>query len=72
MARSGRSVTLEREIPVYVSYMTARVDDKGVLHTYGDLYGRDSRLARQLGREMKFNEPKVAKPKKTKAGKDMT
>ncbi len=63
MARSGRSVALDQEIPVYVTYMTARVDDDGKLQTYGDIYGRDSRLARQMGRTMRFDEPKVAKPK---------
>jgi len=62
-ARSGGSVTLQSRVPVYVTYMTARVDEDGKLHTYGDLYGRDSRLARQMGRSMRFDEPKVAKPK---------
>lgn len=62
MARSGGSVTLERDIPVYTSYMTARVDKDGSLRTYGDIYGRDSRLARQLGRPMTFKQPKIAKP----------
>lgn len=62
-ARSGGSVTLKSDIPVYVTYMTARVDENGKLHTYGDLYGRDGRLARQMGRTLRFETPKVAKPK---------
>lgn len=62
MARSGRSVELNQDVPVYVTYMTARVDDNGRLQTYGDIYGRDSRLARQMGRAMRFDPPKVAKP----------
>ncbi len=63
MARSGRSVSLDQEIPVYVTYMTARIDDDGKLQTYGDIYGRDGRLTRQMGRTMRFDPPKVAKPK---------
>lgn len=62
MARSGRSVSLDEEVPVYVTYMTARVDENGKLRTFGDVYGRDGRLARQLGRPMRFEQPKVASP----------
>lgn len=64
MARSGRSVTLKEEIPVYTTYMTARVDESGKIRSYGDIYGRDSRLARQLGRSMRFDTPKIADDKK--------
>lgn len=63
MSRSGRSVTLDQKIPVYTTYMTARIDDKGKLQSFGDVYGRDGRLARQLGKDMRFERPKVATPK---------
>lgn len=65
MARSGRSITLKNEIPVYTTYMTARVDEDGNMRTYGDIYGRDGRLARQLGKSMGFDQPKVAKDNAT-------
>jgi L,D-transpeptidase YcbB len=54
-SRRGGSVTLDQHIPVYVTYMTARVDDDGKLRTYGDVYGRDSRLAAKLGQSMRFD-----------------
>lgn len=54
-SRRGGSISLDEHIPVYVTYMTARVDDNGKLRTYGDVYGRDGRLAAKLGRSMRFD-----------------
>lgn len=41
-------ITLEKPVPVHLTYFTATVDDAGVLHTHGDLYGMDSRVASAL------------------------
>jgi murein L,D-transpeptidase YcbB/YkuD len=43
-----RNVRLSRPIPVFLVYLTAWVDDRGVAHFQRDVYGRDSRLIRAL------------------------
>ena len=54
-------VPLDTHIPVHVTYMTARVDSDGKLHTFGDFYGLDSRTAAALtGRSMRFEQPTYA------------
>ncbi|HWK32382.1 MAG TPA: L,D-transpeptidase family protein [Hyphomicrobium sp.] len=61
MFSSGGEVALEKHIPVHVTYMTARVDDNGKLHTYGDFYGLDSRTAAALtGKSIRFEQPSYA------------
>lgn len=42
-------IRLERQLPVYITYMTAWVDERGVLQFRPDIYGRDRRLAKALG-----------------------
>lgn len=37
--------TLKNEIPVYIGYFTAWVDNEGVIHFYDDVYSRDDSLA---------------------------
>ena len=41
-------VTLKQDIPVYVSYFTAWVDEGGALHFRDDIYGHDRRMAERL------------------------
>ena len=42
MARGERKVVpLETEVPVYLTYFTAWVDDEGEIHFRDDLYGVD-------------------------------
>ncbi len=54
----SKDVALETHIPVHVTYLTARVDDNGKLHTYGDFYGLDARVGRALlGRSVQFQAP---------------
>jgi len=61
MFSSGGEVALDKHIPVHVTYMTARVDDNGKLHTYGDFYGLDSRTAAALtGKSIRFEQPSYA------------
>ncbi len=48
-------ITLDKKIPVYMTYFTAMVDDAGRVSTYGDLYGHDSKISSALGRAMDFD-----------------
>jgi hypothetical protein len=57
MFQGGNTVTLDRHIPVHVTYFTVRVDGDGVLRTFGDVYGLDSRTAAALtGRSIRFEQ----------------
>lgn len=57
MFSRGGEVALSTHIPVHITYMTARVDDNGKLHTFGDFYGLDSRTAAALtGRSIRFEQ----------------
>ncbi len=52
------TVPLDTQIPVHVTYMTARVDDNGKLLTFPDFYGLDGRTAAALtGRKVRFEQP---------------
>ena len=58
MFSGGGDVALDREIPVYLTYFTARVDDDGKLRTFKDLYGHDGRLLSALaGRAVRYEAP---------------
>ncbi|KWT70326.1 hypothetical protein APY04_1003 [Hyphomicrobium sulfonivorans] len=57
MFSRGGEIALSTHIPVHITYMTARVDDNGKLHTFGDFYGLDSRTAAALtGRSIRFEQ----------------
>jgi murein L,D-transpeptidase YcbB/YkuD len=57
MFSRGGEIALSTHIPVHITYMTARVDDNGKLHTFGDFYGHDSRTAAALtGRSIRFEQ----------------
>jgi murein L,D-transpeptidase YcbB/YkuD len=59
MYNSGGEVALDKAVPVYLAYFTARVDDEGKLRTYADLYGSDSRLMSALaGRAVRYEAPR--------------
>ena len=52
---SGASITLSKQVPVYLVYFTARVADEGQMTTYGDVYGIDGRIMSALrGRPVRF------------------
>jgi murein L,D-transpeptidase YcbB/YkuD len=40
----GGEYTLDKPIPVHITYFTAMVDAHGKVSSYGDIYGHDSRL----------------------------
>jgi murein L,D-transpeptidase YcbB/YkuD len=57
----SNQVTLDKHIPVHITYFTMRVDDNGKLLTFADFYGLDSRTAAALtGRSMRFEQPAYA------------
>jgi murein L,D-transpeptidase YcbB/YkuD len=41
-------ITLEKSVPVHVTYFTASADETGKLELHGDLYGLDARIASAL------------------------
>lgn len=47
-AEKEKWVTLEKPVPVFISYFTAWVDNEGVLNFRDDIYGHDKRMARRL------------------------
>jgi len=38
-------VYIKKEIPVYIGYFTAWVDNDGIIHFYDDVYNRDESMA---------------------------
>ncbi|HEY8129862.1 MAG TPA: L,D-transpeptidase family protein [Hyphomicrobium sp.] len=60
---SGASVTLSKEIPVYLVYFTARVEDDGHLSTFADIYGHDDRIMSALrGHPVRYTAPEALDP----------
>lgn len=52
---SGASITLSKEVPVYLVYFTARVGDDGQMENFPDVYGIDSRVMSAIrGRPVRF------------------
>jgi len=63
MYAGGGEVALDKPIPVYLAYFTARVDGEGKLRTYSDIYGHDGRLLSALaGRAVRYNAPEASSP----------
>ena len=61
--RGGNSITLDKPIPVYLVYFTARVDDDGKLQTFGDIYGNDGRVIAALhGHAVRYVAPQALDP----------
>jgi murein L,D-transpeptidase YcbB/YkuD len=60
---SGASVTLDKEVPVYLVYFTARVGDDGRLATFPDVYGNDDRVMSALrGHPVRYVAPEALDP----------
>ncbi|HET6390073.1 L,D-transpeptidase family protein [Hyphomicrobium sp.] len=60
---SGASVTLSKEVPVYLVYFTASVDNDGRLQTFSDIYGHDDRIMSALrGRPVRYTAPEAVDP----------
>ena len=66
--RSGNSVTLDKPVPVYLVYFTARVEDDGRLATYTDIYGNDARIMSALrGHPVRYTAPVATDPSEATA-----
>jgi murein L,D-transpeptidase YcbB/YkuD len=61
LAKGNNSiVTLNRPVPVHLTYFTAVVDEQGKLQTFADIYGLDSRMSAALfDKGVKFGAPTV-------------
>ena len=63
MYNGSNTVTLEKPVPVYLVYFTARVADDGRLATYGDIYGHDDRVMSALrGHPVRYTAPEAIHP----------
>jgi L,D-transpeptidase YcbB len=65
LAKGNNSiVTLNRPVPVHLTYFTVVVDEQGKMQTFADIYGLDSRMAAILfDKGVKFGTPAVAEAK---------
>jgi len=60
---NNNEVTLERQVPVHVTYFTAVADDDGQVSHLGDIYGQDNRLQSALaGRPLPLEAPPLSDP----------
>jgi L,D-transpeptidase YcbB len=51
-------IALQQQIPVYITYFTAWVNDDGSIAQFGDLYGHDARMAAALsGKPLLYDSP---------------
>jgi len=59
----SNDVTLDKPVPVYLVYFTARVDDDGHLDRYADIYGHDDRIIAALrGRPVRYIAREAIEP----------
>lgn len=55
-----RDITLDKPVPVYLTYFTAAVDETGKVQKFGDLYGHDDRLMSALqGKAVRYTAPEA-------------
>ena len=55
-----RDITLDKPVPVYLTYFTVRVDEDGKLQKYGDIYGHDDRVSSALaGKPVRYQAPEM-------------
>jgi L,D-transpeptidase YcbB len=58
MYASGGEVALTKQVPVYLTYFTARVGEDGKIEKYSDIYGNDERLMSALqGKAVHYDAP---------------
>ena len=61
MYSSGGEVALTKQVPVYLTYFTARVGEDGKIQKFADIYGHDDRLMSALqGKAVRYNAPEAA------------
>jgi murein L,D-transpeptidase YcbB/YkuD len=56
-----RNITFKKQIPVYITYQTAFVDDAGKLETRDDLYGLDREITKLRREDRKIADVPVAR-----------
>ena len=56
-----RTINFKKQIPVYITYQTAFVDDGGQLQTRADIYGLDKEIASVLHDERRIADVPVAR-----------
>ena len=55
---NNSTVTLNRPVPVHLTYFTAVVDEQGEVQTFADIYGLDNKMGSALfGRAIKIESP---------------
>lgn len=55
-----RDITLDKPVPVYLTYFTVSVDENGKLQKFGDIYGHDDRITSALqGRPVRYKAPEA-------------
>jgi len=66
--QGGNSITLDKPVPVYLVYFTARVEDDGHLATFADIYGNDGRVMSALrGHAVRYTAPVAIDPSEAAA-----
>ncbi len=61
--QGGNTITLDKPVPVYLVYFTARVEDDGHLATFADIYGNDDRVMSALrGHPVRYTAPEAIDP----------
>ncbi len=60
---NNNEVTLDKQIPVHVTYFTAVANEDGTVHHFGDVYGHDNRLSAALaGRPLPLEPATTGSP----------
>lgn len=61
LAQGGNNeVTLNKQIPVHLTYFTVMVGDDGKMQSFGDIYGHDNRVSLALaGRPLPLEAPSI-------------
>ena len=63
LGSAAATITLDKPIPVYLVYFTARVEDDGHLATFADIYGHDDRVMSALrGHPVRYTAPEAIDP----------
>jgi hypothetical protein len=69
----NNEVTLNKQIPVHVTYFTAVADDDGQVKYFADIYGHDRRMAAAMSGRSLSPEPvaeaEVQQPKRSRTAR---
>jgi hypothetical protein len=65
-----KTIKLDWQIPVYILYFTAWVEDHGGIRFHSDVYGRDKRLRPQVGPRLAPANPSALEKAEARAGEE--